>query len=253
MGTLGPGSGRAFSHVPPGRYELMIADLRGNYSSSKWIEVGAEDMAVSLHFADAPELTAKVRVVNGDASLLANALLPVRHPADWRRSFQPLAPDGTAVFPATASGRYGLNLQAPGLYIKSVSARNARVVDGMLDLPESGPVQLEIIAAGDGARVKGKVRAGEKPVSGALVVLAPTKPSLNPDDYKAYQSDSDGSFDFQAVRPGDYRVFASSDDQLEYGNRAVIEKLVSASKVVKAESNKTVELEIEPDTKTKGE
>jgi hypothetical protein len=116
----------------------------------------------------------------------------------------------------------------------------------MVDLPESGSVQLEIVAAGDGARVKGKVRAGGKPVSGVLVVLAPVRPSLNSDDYHAYQSDSDGSFDFQGVSPGDYKVFASTDDQLEYGNPAAIEKYMSGGMPVKAESKMSVELQLEP-------
>jgi len=120
------------------------------------------------------------------------------------------------------------------------------VLDGLVDLPESGAVQLEIVAAGDGARVKGKVRTGDKPVSGLLVVLAPIQPSLNSDDYYAYRSDSDGSFDFRGVRPGDYKAFASSDDQLEYGNRAAIEKYLSQGTLLKAVSNGSVELQLQP-------
>lgn len=248
-GTLGPGSGRTFYHVLPGRYKLLIGDLKSTYSTSKWIEVGSEDLTVTLPFADPPEVTAKVRVVNGDPSLLRNALLQLSVFADAGQNTRPLGPDGTVVFPSMASGRYSVLLGAPQLYIKSVTARNARVVDGLVDLPESGPVQLEIVAAGDGARVKGKVRAGGKPVSGALVVLAPSRPSVNSGDYHAYQSDSDGTFDFRGVKPGDYTIFATGNDQLEYGNRAVIEKYLAVGKPVKAEPNGSVELQLEPSSR----
>jgi len=245
-GTLGPGSGRTFYNVLPGRYKLVIGDIRSTYAASKWIEVGSEDLTVKLPFADPPQVTARVRVVNGDSSLLRNAMLQLSVFADAGNNTRPLGPDGTVVFPGLASGRYSVLLGAPRLYIKSVTARNARVVDGLVDLPENGPVQLDIVASGDGARVKGKVRAAGKPVSGALVVLAPSRPSVNSDDYHAYQSDSDGTFDFQGVKPGDYTIFATNDDQLEYGNRAVIGKYLAAGKSVKAEANGSVELQIEP-------
>jgi len=245
-GTLGPGSGRTFYNVVPGRYKLVIADVRSTYATSRWIEVGSENLTVKLPFAEPAEVTAKVRVVNGDSSLLRNAMLQLAVFADAGNNARPLGADGTVVFPGLAAGRYNVLLAAPRLYIKSVTARNARVVDGLVDVPESGPVQLEIVAAGDGARVRGKVKAGEKPVSDALVVLAPSRPSVNSGDYQAYQSDSDGTFDFRGVKPGDYIVFAVNNDQLEYGNPAAIEKYLAAGKPVKAGANGSVELQLEP-------
>jgi hypothetical protein len=245
-GTLGPGSGRTFFNVLPGRYKLVIGDLKSTYATSKWIEVGSEDVTVQLPFPDPPEVTAKVRVVKGDPNLLQQAVLGLNVFAGATNIARPLRPDGTAVFPAMAAGRYQIGLYTQELYIKSVTARNARVVDGLVELPESGPVQLEIIAAGDGARVRGKVRAGAKPVSGALVVLAPGSQSASAEDYHAYDSDSDGTFDFHGIKPGDYTIFATSDGKLEYGNRAAIEKYLTAGKVVKAEANGSVEVQIEP-------
>jgi hypothetical protein len=144
VGTLGPGSGRTFSNVLPGRYELMIADLRSAYSSSKWIEVGTEDMSVNLPFSNPTEVTAKVRVVDGDLNLLRNSLLQIRHPADAPRTFRPLGSDGTAVFPATASGRYGLNLRAPGS--TSRVSRLGMPMSWMVwsTYPKAGPCNLRL-------------------------------------------------------------------------------------------------------------
>jgi hypothetical protein len=244
--TVGSGAGRVFTNVLPGRYKLVVADFKSTYATSRWIEVGSEDMTVQLPFPDPPDVTAKVRVVDGDAKLLQKAMLGLLAVGGAGNNSRPLGPDGTAAFPAMAAGRYRIALYEGGLYIKSVTAKNARVVDGLLDLPESGPVQLEITAAGDGAHVMGKVRAGGKPVSGVLVVLAPARQSANPYDYHGYQSDSDGTFDFKAVKPGDYTIFATSSQELEYGNPAAIAKFLAGGKRVKAEPNGTVETEIEP-------
>jgi hypothetical protein len=190
-----------------------------------------------------------VRVVNGDSSLLQNAMLWLNIPGGASTAQRPLQPDGTVVIPGMAAGRYGIALIAPGLYIKSVTARNARVVDGLVDLPESGPVQLEIVAAADGAHIRGKLRSGGKPLSGAQVVLATVHQSVNSNDYHAYISDSDGTFDFRGIKPGDYTIFATRDVDLEYGNRAAIEKYLAAGKPVKAEPNGSVELQLEPSSR----
>jgi hypothetical protein len=190
-------------------------------------------------------VTATVRVVEGDKTVLQKGMLGLIGFGSVDNNTRPLGPDGTAVFPGRAAGRYEIYLAAPDLYIKSVTARNARVVDGLVDLPESGPVQLEIVAAGDGARVKGKVKSEGKPVSGVLVVLAPNRESVNAGDYHAYTSDSDGTFGFRGVRPGDYTIFATGNEDLAYGDRAAIAKYLAAGKAVKAEAKGSLELELE--------
>jgi hypothetical protein len=75
---------------------------------------------------------------------------------------------------------------------------------------------------------------------------APAWQSGNPDDYHGYQSDSDGSFDFRGIKPGDYIIFATNDWRLEYGNRAAIEKHLAAGKPVKTKPHGSVELQLEP-------
>jgi hypothetical protein len=140
-------------------------------------------------------------------------------------------------------------LASQDLYIRSVTARNARVADGMIELPESGPVQVEITTAADGGRVKGKVRSGDKAVGGAMVVLAPSQDSTSLSDYHGYTSDSDGTFDFLGVRPGNYLLFATSDADIEYGNRAALAKYLPSAKTVRVEPKGTVDLRIEPSGK----
>jgi hypothetical protein len=143
------------------------------------------------------------------------------------------------------SGRYEIVLGSAQLYVKSVTARNARTVDGMVELPESGAVRLDVVAAGDGASVSGMVSSGRGPLSGALVVLAPRKQPGDPTDSHGYQADSDGSFKFSNIKPGEYYLFATDDWQLEWGDPAKVKPYLALAKVVKADPRGTLETQIE--------
>jgi len=246
VSTLGPGLGRTFSHLVPGRYKLVVADLKGTFATAKWIDLGHEGGTVALPFDNPPDITAKLHVVNGDASLLPSAMLGFTTFGDPGQSIRPISPDGTARFPALASGRYGVALVSQDLYIRSMTARNARVADGMIELPESGPVELEITVAADGGRVKGKVRSGDKPVSGDMVVLMPHEEPAAETDYHCYISDSDGTYDFRGVKPGSYLLFATPNQDLEYGDRAALTNYLASAKKVRVEPKGMVELQIEP-------
>jgi len=72
-------------------------------------------------------------------------------------------------------------------------------------------------------------------VAPARVVLAPRNDSTNSADYSSYQTESDGSFRYQSLKPGDYVVFAITDFKLEFGNPAEIRKHLGTGKAVHVE------------------
>jgi hypothetical protein len=116
----------------------------------------------------------------------------------------------------------------------------------MVDVPETGEVKLDVVLSGDGGRVAGKVRANGKPVAPARVVLAPRVDSTNFTDYLPYQTESDGSFTYTAVKPGDYILFVTTDWKLEFGNPAAIRKYLAAGHPVHVEPKGSIDLQIEP-------
>jgi hypothetical protein len=246
VATLGPGQGRSFENILPGRYKLVIGDVGSTFSTSRWVDVGAEDVEVKLPFENPPDVTVRVRVVDGGAGLLKHAALRLHMASDAGNNTRPLEQDGTARFAAMAAGVYQVTLESSQeLYIKSVTARNAKVKDGKVELPESGAVQLEIVTGGDGGEVKGKVRAESRPVQGAEVVLAPQMESKNPMEYYGYVSDSDGSFDLKGVKPGEYVLFATRDRELDYTDLKAIRPYLAAGKVVKVEARGSLEVQVE--------
>jgi hypothetical protein len=243
--TLGPGQGTTFSHIQLRRYKLVVGDLESINTLAEWVEVGSQDVTVTLPMADPPEISATVRVVDGDPASLRGATLALASFSDVVNSIRPILPDGSVKIAPMPSGRYEIVLGSAQLYVKSVTARNARMVDGMVELPESGAVRLDIVAAGDGASVSGMVSSGRGPLSGALVVLAPRKQPGDPTDSHGYQADSDGSFKFSNIKPGEYYLFATDDWQLEWGDPAKVKPYLALAKVVKADPRGTLETQIE--------
>jgi hypothetical protein len=243
--TLGPGQGTTFSHIQPGRYKLVVGDVESINTLAEWVEVGSQDVTVTLPMADPPEISATVRVVDGDPASLRGATLALASFSDVVNSMRPILPDGSVKIAPMPSGRYEIVLGSAQLYVKSVTARTARMVDGMVELPESGAVRLDIVAAGDGASVSGVVTAARGPLSGALVVLIPRKQPGDPTDNHGYQADSDGSFKFPSIKPGEYYLFATDDWQLEWGDPTKVKPYLALAKVVKADPRGTLETQIE--------
>jgi hypothetical protein len=247
LGMLGPGQGRAFRDIAPGRYKLTVVDTRTGTQASKRIEVGPEGATVALPFPEPAAVTAKVRVVDGDASLAQKAVILLHAEGEMQAQARMQDKDGQLTFPGMAAGRYRLFLgQVPELYVKSLTVQGAKAVNGFVDIPETGPVQLDIVASGDGGRVRGTVQANGKPLVSALVLLAPRVDSENSADYHCFQSESDGSFEYTGVQPGEYVLFATTDWQIEYGNPAAIRKYLAAGRAIHVEPKQTIEAKLEP-------
>jgi len=248
MAQLGPGEGSTFYNIEPGRYKLTLFDAQTGTQSSRSVEVGTGDVTVQVPFPDPPSVTAKVRLVDGDAKLLSGATFFLHADGGYQTHARAVGPGGTLTIPGMAAGTYKLMLATRGLYIKSVTSANTRVVDGIVDVPETGEVKLDIVLSGDGGRVAGKARADGKPLAPARVVLAPRVDSANFNDYRSYQTESDGSFTYTAVKPGDYILFVTTDWRLEFGNPAAIRKYLATGRPIHVEPKGSIDLQVEPAT-----
>jgi hypothetical protein len=246
VAQLDPGQGRTFFNIAPGRYKLTLFDSQNGAQSSRSIEVGTGDLTIQVPFPAPPSVTAKVRLVDGDAKLLSTVTFFLHADGGYQTYAGTVATDGTLTIPGIAAGRYKFRLATSGFYVKSVTSPNARVVDRIVDVPATGDVKLDVVLSGDGGRVAGNVRANGKPVAPARVVLAPRVDSTNFDDYWSYQTESDGSFRYTAVKPGDYILFVTTDWRLEFGNPAAIRKYLATGRQVHVEPKGSIDLQLEP-------
>lgn len=148
-----------------------------------------------------------------------------------------LAPSGIGVA-LTADGRlhhvdgeYGRGGVEPGhyvvrphgtllrqYYIKTARAGETDVLTDGLTVPGGGSIRIAIMLASDGAKVEGVVRNEKGELApGATVVLAPDRRS-HTHLFRSTTSDQNGRYEFPAIRPGDYKVFAWDDVEPEIWN-----------------------------------
>jgi len=73
----------------------------------------------------------------------------------------------------------------------------------------------------------------------AYLVLAPAGGSTDILRYRGFQTDSDGSFDFQNVPAGDYMLFATADTSVEYANPEVVRLFLTGAKAIHLEPHGT--------------
>jgi Polysaccharide lyase family 4, domain II len=113
------------------------------------------------------------------------------------------------------------------LTVLSITAQGATQAGGVVNIPETGEVTLTIVADASSARdVPGRVLRANNPEGGLLVALVPGTNWENTSLYRFDQSDSDGTFAWRAVPPGEYLMFAFEDGEpVDYATAEVIRKL----------------------------
>jgi hypothetical protein len=96
-------------------------------------------------------------------------------------------------------------------YVKSARAGETDVLADGLTVAGAGTIDIAIALASDGGSVQGVVRGkDQQPVSGATILLAPDRRS-RADLFKSTTSDQNGHYEFAAIAPGSYKLFAWED------------------------------------------
>jgi hypothetical protein len=143
--------------------------------------------------------------------------------------------DGAFSFPSVLPGKYRLAIRGKdGYFASDVHVDGAPYVNGVLELTEGQAVTVRMVASDETGRVGGFAMSGEQPVMGAFAVLAPAVETGDWQAYHCFQTDSDGSYDFQNIPAGDYLLFAV-EDLIEYANPKAVEPYLSSAKPLRVE------------------
>jgi hypothetical protein len=82
----------------------------------------------------------------------------------------------------------------------------------------------------------------DTPVANASVILAPSSHAIQP---QLTSLQEDGSFSFNRISPGDYRLYAvSTADGLEYGNPEAMRQIDGTSVTLTAKQKASVTLNL---------
>ncbi len=214
--------------VPYGDYRLEAFGLRNGTPVYDLVLLDADspEAEVELSLKPAPAVTGTLKGDLGDHfSHLQVKLLLVDF--EGRRSSPTLIRGtGPFAFPVTSPGTYALMLRdAPGFYINrlTIDGVDQRSLD--LEIQADHAPKLVIQLSPEAGRIEGLVLARGKPAPGTLVVLEPKSGEVNGFRSAAFETDSDGSFSFDSIPPGEYVLVTSADTELEYANPAVIKRL----------------------------
>jgi hypothetical protein len=134
------------------------------------------------------------------------------------------------------------------VFIQSMRATGARLNGRTLEIKGDTPVKLTVVLAQGMGEITGVALRGDKPVSGAMIVLVPADPANNQVLFRRDQSDSDGSFRLAEVVPGRYTLLAIDDGwELEWANPAVLRKFMAQGEpvVVETKGKYSVKLKVQ--------
>jgi hypothetical protein len=140
-----------------------------------------------------------------------------------------------------AAGRRRVQMTgADGFFAAQITAEGVAINGPVIEIVPGATIQLSIVATDETGTLKGFVMNGDKPVPGVLAVLAPKNDSKDPGDYRGFQTDSDGSYDYQNVRAGEYVLFAVERLDLEYANPAAVRPYLASGKPVRIPAYATI-------------
>jgi hypothetical protein len=210
-----------FTGVLPGSYILLVTrveDGARTYARQE-VEVGDADVdAGTLYFSPAADIHGTVRIEGKPSPPLPHLRLSLQ-PVGPSPSSSPHAevkPDGSFVLTGVTPSVYQIALTIPTeFYIKSIRSGDAELPDRRLDVTRSEMGPISVILGADVGRIEGVVvLADGNPAPRVRVTLFPDGAHTGrPDLFKFAFTDDQGSFHFDKIPPGDYRLFAWQDVQ----------------------------------------
>ena len=197
------------SGIAPGHYELTqgepprIADL--DLASSQQVDANLGTAANSLSgivrmASGAPvpdELTLSLERMDGGSGQSLYAAQAHR----GRFQFDAVPPGDWAVMATTGD---------KAVPVVAVNAGSSRSAGNIITFKEHAP-QLTVTLSDAQTKIEGFAQKNDKGFPGAMVVLLPKNPALWKALTRRDQSNSDGSFAFQDVAPGEYTAIAIED------------------------------------------
>ena len=211
--------------VSPGTYTLMAGRMGRNReggSAREQITVGDRNLTgVRLNLEAGFTVKGSVKT-EGPTELTTSGIRVFLQPEEGipfgGRGAGEVQDDGTFELDDVVQGKYTVTV-APltNAYVKTIRVANRNLPDHTVDLT-AGPAPFEVVLSTAGATVQGVIQDSKKRATqGVTVVLVPEASLRNRDDlFKNTTSDANGAFTFQAVPPGEYKVFAWEDVE-DYG------------------------------------
>jgi protocatechuate 3,4-dioxygenase beta subunit len=231
-----------FGGLTPGSYVVRAEGTVGgrSYLATLPVEVGErsiDDFNVVLQRA--VDIPGRIRV-EGGANPMKNVVLVPRDTTRVMHNAPPrgeVAPDGTFVLPDVVPGTYALAMYEQPLHIKTLTFAGQPSAHYAIEIPPGSAGPIEIVASTKLGQISGLVDGGP----GAAVVLM----SEGGRELRATQTDANGKFSVDAVRPGKYKAAAlgGADPSMPL-NAAAIELIEKSGTSITVEEGAQLTLQL---------
>ena len=242
------GSTIEFSGIAPGRYALEWpgADLSQPSPLASDLDVSSGDVSVDASSLEPMASVSGKMMVAGGGELGSGVSVMLVTTQGEAKGSTAIEGDGSFHLRGVPPGEYGVIVSGSGLSlaITQIRANGKTAGDGIFKVG-SDPVELSVMVAKPSAAVTGFVTRNGKPAGGVFVLLVPSDPNAGPFAWMPNQSDSDGSFVFRFVIPGQYTAVAIEQGwTLDWGRPEVIGPyLARGAGVTVAPNSKKIDLE----------
>jgi hypothetical protein len=215
MGLTPTGDMFRLESVPPGAYSLSVVDMASGSMrvlAQRSLQVSTGDInGVTL---DLDPSAGPHGAIQFEGGMPAGAKLTVQlKPVDGS-TYYPQADvkaDGAFAISGSVFGAYRVEIQGmpPNTYIKSAVFGEKDALSPLVFAGAGGEEKFAIVIAPGAARISGVVRDEKGKALDGVVTLIPDPPQPQRTSlYQLVETGENGSFQFQGVRPGKYRLFA---------------------------------------------
>lgn len=212
--TVAVGKSGAFdiADVTPGTYTLRVFARFRHLIARQNVEVGGGDVnGVDVTPLMPVVLTGKATLPDNLAGARPRIRLiarPLENGAAMSASVTDVQADGSLQTTPLDPGPYLLQavVTPPTLYVKAILLNQQDVTDKATDISDAAG-NIEIVLATGSASISGTTTDG---VAGTAVVLVPDPVAPDGSNVQFANTAANGSFQFQNLRPGDYKVFATA-------------------------------------------
>lgn len=209
-----------FRNIASGKYHLTLIQGAGDSESQQLlgsadVDAATNPSSVSISLAKPLRVSIHLTVTGRPKSPSSPVMALLGSLEKTGGDAVQLGPDGRGVFPSTSlHGRYTLLArQGRPIPVTAFQVKGAPQSGRVLDLPDTGQVEIEATADATTVDVAGRVARDGVPQPGVLVVLVQRDTWEQIGIYTADQSDSDGTFAWRDLPPGDYLAFALEEGE----------------------------------------
>ena len=243
--------------LAPGHYEVELGSSQGSTGRVAALDAAASAETVDLATAgqSLPELTGKLILSSAEQGAVPkdlNISLKPREGDSWNNGR--VEPDGSFHMQGLHPGTYDVLVNAPNTVyaVRRIAAKGAKVSGSTITVG-SDPIDLTLSITQSSATVMGFAKSNGKPAPGVFVLLVPAHFAADSPLPETDQSDSDGSFEFARVPPGEYNLIAIQEGwTLDWGRPEVLNGyLVKGQRVTIAAQAKEINLKDPIETQPK--